>query len=94
MTIYEIAVVFRGDLGDDGFSTQIEGLKNQLGESGAIRQIDQWGRRHLAYPIAKQRDGYYLIITAELPPTLPFEIERTLRLNESVLRFLVLRQDS
>lgn len=94
MRNYEIAVVVRADLAEADLTAQIETIKGWItARDGTITQVDQWGRRRLAYPIAKQRDGYYILLKAELPPHAPYEIERSLRLAESVLRFLVIRAD-
>lgn len=94
MRPYEVVVIIRADLSDEDLATQIETIQDWItSKGGSISKVDPWGRRHLAYPIAKQRDGYYLLINAELPAAAPSEIERNLRLSENVLRFLVTRGD-
>lgn len=60
---------------------------------GSIENIDEWGRRKLAYPIEKHNDGIYIFINAEMVGTALFEIERRFKLSEKVIRFLVLRLD-
>jgi small subunit ribosomal protein S6 len=55
--------------------------------------VDVWGRRRLAYPIRKQTEGQYVIISANLPPAATREIERNMRFTEQVMRFLVVRAD-
>jgi small subunit ribosomal protein S6 len=91
---YEIVVAVRADLAEEELTAQIDTIKGWVtSKEGKIVQADHWGRRRLAYPIKKQREGYYILLKAELPPTAPAEIERSLRLNENVLRFLVILQD-
>ena len=93
MRPYEIVVVVRADLSEADMATQIETIKGWVtAKEGSITQVDHWGRRRLAYPVARQRDGYYVLIKAELPATAPKEIERSLRIAENILRFLVIRE--
>lgn len=94
MRAYEVVVVVRADLSDQDRSVQIETFKGWIAaKGGSITQIDHWGRRRLAYPISKQRDGYYLLMKAEMPASALGEIERNLRISENVLRFLITRED-
>jgi small subunit ribosomal protein S6 len=94
MHAYEVAVVVRADLSDLDRSVQIETFKGWIStQGGNVTQIDHWGRRRLAYPVSKQRDGYYLLMKAEMPATALAEIERSLRLSENVLRFLITREN-
>jgi len=91
---YELAVVMRGDLSDEDRASQMDTIQGWIASSGgAVVKVDHWGRRRLAYPIQNQRDGYYAILTAELPATAPTELERNLRIAENVLRFLITRID-
>jgi small subunit ribosomal protein S6 len=60
---------------------------------GKMHKVDRWGKRRLAYPIKKHTDGYYVFYQMELPPQAAIEIERDLRLNENVLRFLLTLQE-
>jgi len=93
MRPYEIVVVVRADLSESDMTAQVESIKGWVTtREGTITQVDHWGRRRLAYPVARQRDGYYVLIKADLPATAPKEIERSLRLTENILRFLVVRE--
>lgn len=56
---------------------------------GAVQGIDRWGRKRLAYPIAKQQEGYYLVVEFTAAPSVIAELERTLHLADEVLRFKV-----
>jgi len=55
--------------------------------------VDPWGKRRLAYPIRKQREGYYVVMQVQLPPEAISELERRLELSEEVLRYLLVRTD-
>lgn len=92
MRTYEIAVVMRGDLGDEDRTSLLDTIQGWIrANKGEVVKVDHWGRRRLAYQIGSQRDGYYTLITADLPAAAPAEIERNLRITENVLRFLITR---
>jgi small subunit ribosomal protein S6 len=63
------------------------------GEAGEPQIEPPWGRRRLAYPIGDQREGYYAVSRIKLDPTQMTELDRALKLNNQVLRFLVSRPD-
>ena len=90
MRTYEMAIVMRGDLADEDRASQLETIQGWVKTNGGnIAKVDNWGRRRLAYEINNQRDGYYTLITAEMPAQAPHELERNLRINENVVRFLI-----
>lgn len=94
MVKYEMGVVVRADLPEDGFAVEMDKVKALIDRfGGTIEKIDEWGRRRLAYPIQKQTEGMYTFITYTADPKAPREIESRTRLIESVLRFLTVRKD-
>ena len=94
MREYEIMVIVRADLAEDDLTSQVEDIKGWITtQEGKINEVTHWGRRRMAYPIARQQDGYYILFKTELPSMAPIELERTLRLTEGVLRYLVVRKD-
>ncbi len=68
-------------------ATYVRNLKGELGE------VKPWGRRKFAYPINHYREGNYVELHFRLDPAAAHELERSLRLNESVLRYLLVRKD-
>lgn len=95
MRNYEIALVFDSGLDEQGTDKEVEKIKEFISSRGGqVRRVDKWGRRRLAYEIKKKRDGYYLFMSVALdsPATLP-ELEHMCKLNESILRFRVLREE-
>jgi small subunit ribosomal protein S6 len=58
--------------------------------SGAVRNIERWGRRRLAYEIDDQNEGYYIVVTFSAEPTAQAELERTLNLADEILRYKVI----
>ena len=86
---YELGVIVRADLQEDGQRAEMDRITGLLDRFGAtIDKVDEWGRRKLAYPIEKQMEGVYTFIYYTAPSTTPREVESRLRLMENVLRFM------
>ena len=91
---YELMVVLDPNLDDaaiDALNTRIQTMVTQRG--GTIENVDNWGRKRLAYPIGRFRDGVYILSRFQLPPNAAAEIERALKLTESVIRHLLVRAE-
>jgi small subunit ribosomal protein S6 len=94
MRLYELGLILRVDKTEDELADLVEAIKGWItGQEGKIVKEDVKGRRRLAYPIAKQRDGYYIFYEIEMPTSAPAVIERNLNISEDVLRFLFIRRD-
>ena len=91
---YELVYVASPDLGEDGVAelhTQVDEIVTGLG--GRIEKTDNWGRRRLAYEIGKHKEGTYVIELIEGPGTIVSELDRRLKVRDTVLRHLVVRVD-
>jgi len=78
---YELMVVLDPNLDEtaiEAMNTRIQSLVTQRG--GTVENVDTWGRKRLAYPIGRFRDGFYILSRLQLPPTAAVEIERAQRL--------------
>ncbi len=94
MPFYETVFIARQDLSDAQVKTITDGCEKTLKVGGGkIHKIENWGLRTLAYRINKNRKGHYVLIESDAPPAAVQEMERTLRLNEDVLRYLTIRED-
>ena len=92
MNKYELTVVFHPNLGDDEVAAEFERLKEILARfGGVVEKVDEWGRRRLAYEIAKVNEGVYYIVTFDGEAGVPAEVEARLRINEKVIRYLIVR---
>lgn len=92
---YETTYVVRPDLTDDQMtkiSSKIEGIIN--GQGGTILVTEDWGKRKLAYLIDRQNKGHYVYLGYCGPSTLVGEVERNLRNDDTLLRFLTVRIES
>ncbi|HEX5824632.1 MAG TPA: 30S ribosomal protein S6 [Candidatus Limnocylindrales bacterium] len=94
MRRYELMLVLRPDVADDKAQAVIDRTTRQIvaGE-GQIVKVAPWGRRRLAYPIDRYREGSYHIVLFEAPAGVIVEMERGLLITEEVLRHLVTRDD-
>jgi small subunit ribosomal protein S6 len=91
---YELMLVFRPDAPDDRIAAIIDRTTRQIAtDGGQIVKVAPWGRRRLAYPIDRHREGAYHIVVFEAPTGAIAELERALLITEEVLRHLVIRQD-
>jgi small subunit ribosomal protein S6 len=87
-------LVFRPDAPDERISAIIDRTTRQItADGGQIVKVAPWGRRRLAYPIDRHREGAYHIVVFEAPTTSIAELERALLITEEVLRHLVVRQE-
>ncbi len=94
MNKYELAVVVNAKIEDDARTATIEKVKGYVERyGGTITNVDEWGKKRLAYEIQKMREGFYYFIQFEADATAPAEIERHVRIMENVLRYLCVRQD-
>jgi small subunit ribosomal protein S6 len=92
MRRYELMLVLRPDVPDDRSQAVIDRTTRQIVTSGGqIVKVAPWGRRRLAYPIDRHREGSYHIVVFESPPEGVAELERGLQITEEVLRHLVTR---
>ena len=92
MRRYELMLVLRPDAPDERASAVIDRTTRYVvAEGGQIVKVAPWGRRRLAYPIERYREGSYHIIVFESPAEAIAELERSLQITEDVLRYLVVR---
>ena len=95
MIKYELVVVLNGSLEDDEKSATMERISNYITRfDGNVVNVDDWGKKKLAYEIQKMSEAFYTIITFEAPVTAPAEIERRVRIMEQVIRFLIVKQEA
>ena len=89
---YELMLVLRPDAPDERASAVIDRTTRYVvAEGGQIVKVAPWGRRRLAYPIDRYREGSYHIVVFEAPAESIAELERSLQITEDVLRYLVTR---
>ncbi|MBQ5953449.1 MAG: 30S ribosomal protein S6 [Lachnospiraceae bacterium] len=94
MSKYELAVVLSAALEDEARSAALDRVKDYVEKAGGnITNVDDWGKKKLAYDIQKMSEAYYYFIQFEAETDAPGEIESNVRLMESVIRFLCIKKD-
>ena len=95
MPLYESVLIARSEITQQQVDTIFDAVIVQLEADGAeVKKREYWGLRNLAYRIKKNRKGHYVLLGLEAPPAAINEMERQLRLNEDVLRFLTVKVDA
>ncbi|MBX3013983.1 MAG: 30S ribosomal protein S6 [Caldilineaceae bacterium] len=89
---YEVVYVGQSGLDDEGVNTLNERFAQIVTTyGGQISSTEPWGRRNLAYPIKKHFSGHYVLQRFQMPAEGTNEVDRFLRLNEDVIRYLIVR---
>jgi len=92
MREYEVIFITRTEMEQDAFNAFVEQAQTWLAAGGGeVSETDIWGTRKLAYPIAKQREGIYVLIRATMPSAFVKEVDQRFRIAEPVLRHLIVR---
>ena len=95
MNKYELAVVVSAKVEDDVRAGVIEKVKELIARfCGNVTDVDEWGKKRLAYEIQKMKEGYYYFIHFESDSTVPAELESRMRIMENVIRFLCVKQEA
>jgi small subunit ribosomal protein S6 len=90
MRNYELVLILQADLDEASFNAAIDKVKGWITEAkGSVEKVDIWGKRKLAYPIRKQTEGQYALLTVKMEPSFTGKLEGNLRLLEPVMRFLI-----
>ncbi|MDD5605232.1 MAG: 30S ribosomal protein S6 [Dehalococcoidales bacterium] len=92
---YEMVIVLKPAATDLDNEKAVENLKKMIEDfGGTIKQIEPWGKKKLAYPIAHMNDGFYVLARFNLNPGKTGEMENKLRFNEQVIRHLLVMDES
>lgn len=92
--LYELMFIVRPDVAEEEVDKLIEKLTTAVTEGGGVlKSAEKMGRRKLAYMVRKFADGFYVLATIEAEGSLILELERRLRVNEQVIKFITVRTD-
>ncbi|MDR3203010.1 MAG: 30S ribosomal protein S6 [Bifidobacteriaceae bacterium] len=95
MRPYELMIILDPDAEEETVAPLLDKFLAVItSDSGTIDNIDNWGKRHLAFPINKKSEGYYAVVNFTATPTTAKELDRQLGLSEAVLRTKLLRADA
>lgn len=95
MNKYELALVVSAKVEDEVRNATVEKAKESITTlGGTITNVDEWGKKKLAYEIQKMSEGFYYFIQFDSEPTMPGELEQRLRIMDNVLRYLCVKQEA
>lgn len=90
---YETLFVIDSQLSEDDTKALVEKFTSLISEAGEIVEINEWGKRRLAYPINDQNEGYYVLVTFNSESAFPAELERIFGITEGIVRSIVIRRN-
>ncbi len=94
MRDYELVIIVTPEIDETATAEVVDKVKTWITESGgSIESSEEWGRQKLAYLIRNQKEGQYFLFNLKLEPTSIVNLERNFRLQESILRFLIINRD-
>ena len=95
MRKYEVIFILHPSLDEDAVKANIEKFKGVIENGGGtIENVDFWGKRKLAYEIAKVNDGYYTLMHFNANPELPKELDRIFRITDGVIRHIIIKKEA
>ena len=94
MNKYELALVVSAKIEDDARAAVVEKTKGYITRAGgAVTEVEEWGKKKLAYDIQHMSEGFYYFIQFDAAPEVPAVAEQDIRIMDNVLRFLCVRKD-
>lgn len=90
---YEAVLIFSMTLEEAGVAAIAEKFKTLIGDNTELTEVDEWGKRRLAYPINDENDGFYVLYRFAGPADFPAELDRICKITDGVLRSLIIRTD-
>ena len=94
MNKYELAFVVSAKIEDDARTATVEKAKEYITRAGGtVTEVEDWGKKKLAYEIQHQSEGFYYFIQFDAASDAPAKIEQDVRIKDNVLRFLCVKKD-
>lgn len=92
MTNYEVMMVFSLKNGEEQAKALLEKFKAMIEANGTLGEVDEWGKRRLAYLINDEAEGYYTVVNFQSNPEFPAELDRVFKITDGVLRTLIIKK--
>ena len=93
MAKYEVMFIINPVLEDEKKNAVVERVQEIINADGEVSKVDVWGMRKLAYPIEKKNEGYYVVVEFKANPTLPYELNRKMKISDAIIRHMIINQD-
>lgn len=89
---YEAVYIIDPAMGDEAIAATVEKFKTLAEQHGSNVEVEEWGKRKLAYAINYKTEGYYVLMSFSCPPAFPMELDRVLGITEGILRSMIVRK--
>lgn len=90
---YETIFIIDASLEEEQIAAVKEKFTSLIAANGTVANVDDWGKRRLAYEINDKTEGYYVLVDFEADGEFPKELDRQYRINDSILRTIIIRKD-
>ena len=90
---YEVVFILNPNLDEEATAAMVTKFKTLVENNGTLAEVDEWGKRHLAYPINDLTEGYYVLMTFNAAAAIPAELDRIFRITDGVMRSLIVCKD-
>ena len=91
---YETLFVVDLTPGEEGVKALVEKFTSLIAANGTIEEVNEWGKRRLAYPINDMNEGYYVLVNFSAPTDFPAELERIFSITDGILRSMVIAKEA
>ena len=92
MNSYEVVMVFSLSGGEESVAALYGKFKEMIEKDGVLGEVDEWGKRKLAYPINDEAEGYYYIVNYQANPEFNAELSRVFNITDGVLRTMIVKK--
>ena len=86
---YEVVFIVDPAQGEEGIAALVAKFQALTEQNGSAVEVEEWGTRKLAYPINYKTEGYYVLVNFTCAPEFPRELDRVLRINDGIMRSLI-----
>ena len=94
MNKYETLYIIKPTVEEEARKALIDKFSEIITAQGTVEGVEEMGMRKLAYPINYISEGYYVLVNFEAQPALPAELERNFKINENIMRYIIVKQES
>lgn len=89
---YEVVLIFSVSKGEEATAALVEKFKTLIAENATVENVDEWGKRKLAYLINDEAEGYYVLVNFESEADFPAELDRITNITDGVLRSMIIKK--
>ena len=86
---YEVVYILDPAMGEEAIAAMVEKFKTMAEARGTVAEVDEWGKRRLAYLIDDLAEGYYVLMNFEAKPEFPAELDRVMKITDGIMRCLI-----